>query len=364
MTKARCTTDVTSEERTGELLLDRVNEWAFEHCVPIQATIETTLRCNIRCTHCYNFDRDQAFPSAVGSELSPEEVLRLMSDLRAEGCLFLGLTGGEIFTHPRLYDFLDHSRRLHLSVRLLSNGTLLSADTVARLAKYPHVMSVDLSLYGATPAVHDSITQVAGSFVRTWEGAERLRDRGMGVRLKFILMRQNVHEAEAMIEKAQTDGFSFAVDHTITGRHDGTRGSLGTRIREQEIEPLLRGPLRHLVRTREYSPDDLACSCARGNCAISSQGDVYPCIGVPYPAGNVREKPFSEIWKHSPVFQRIRGLRLKDYPHCAPCALKPWCARNRGPNFLASGEYTGIDPFVCATAEAVRRLALEESAPT
>ena len=344
----------------GEALLGRVHQWAFEHCVPLQATIETTLRCNIRCRHCYNFDRDRPRAAASpGSELTPEEILALMSALRAEGCLFLALTGGEVFVHPRLFDFLDHGRRLHLSMRLLSNGTLLTPEQVARLAGYSNLMSVDLSLYGATAAVHDGITQVRGSFDRTWSGAERLRDRGIGVRLKFILMRQNAHEAGAMVEGAETRGFPHDVDLTITGRYDGTLGSLATRVSEEEIEPLYRGPLRRLVRTREISPESHACNCARGNCAVSSRGDVYPCMAVPYRAGNIRQQPFSQIWRHSPVFQRIRGLRLEDYPHCAPCALKPWCSRHRGSAFLASGEYTGIDPFVCRTAEVTRRIASE-----
>jgi radical SAM protein with 4Fe4S-binding SPASM domain len=170
-------------------------------------------------------------------------------------------------------------------------------------------------------------------------------------------MRGNVHEAEAMIEGADNEGFSYNIDLTITGRYDGTKTSLATRVREEHLEPLFRGPLRHLVRTREIPPDASACNCARGNCAISAVGDVFPCIAVPYRAGNVREQPFSEIWRHSPVFRRIRGLRMDDYPHCAPCHLRPWCSRHRGANFIASGEYTGIDPFICRTAEAARRVA-------
>jgi radical SAM protein with 4Fe4S-binding SPASM domain len=181
------------------------------------------------------------------------------------------------------------------------------------------------------------------------------------VRLKFILMRQNQHEAQAMLDGAEARGFRHDVDLTITGRYDGTKGSLGTRVSEEDVEPLYRGPLRRLVVTRELPPEANACNCARGNCAVSSRGDVYPCIGVPYRAGNIREQPFAEIWRDSPVFRRIRGLRLEDYPHCAPCTLRPWCSRHRGSAFLASGEYTGIDPFICRTAEATRRIASEES---
>ena len=63
----------------------------------------------------------------------------------------------------------------------------------------------------------------------------------------------------------------------------------------------------------------------------------------------------------SPVFQRIRGLKMADYASCAPCPHKPHCTRDRGAAFNASGSYTGNDPFVCATAEIAHALADEKA---
>jgi hypothetical protein len=59
------------------------------------------------------------------------------------------------------------------------------------------------------------------------------------------------------------------------------------------------------------------------------------------------------------VFQQIRGLRLSDYPQCAPCPHKSWCTRERGAAYTYSGSYTGTDPLVCAKAELSHRVALE-----
>ena len=209
--------------------------------------------------------------------------------------------------------------------------------------------------------MHDSITQVPGSFEQTWAGALRLREHGITVRLKYVVMKQNVREVDAMLAAARERGFPYLVDMTITGRHDGSAGSLATRIDRPEVEALYRGPLRpHLPKGgAEVSEEEFPCNCARGNCAVSSTGEVYPCVSVPWSAGNVREKPFAEIWRGSPVFQRIRELRMADYPHCAPCDLKRWCSRERGAAYLASGEYTGIDPWICSTAEAARDVARE-----
>jgi len=371
----RCHDDDVLGVDAGHALLGAVQARAFARRQPLNVTLELTQRCNIRCLHCYNFDRDQPRPRRGGGasdgcggdgrkpELSLDEVLKLLGDLRAAGCLFLSLTGGEIFSCPHLFAVLDRARELHLAVQLLTNGTLLRPGVAGRLAGYRNLLGLSVSLYGATPAVHDRITQMPGSWRRTWDGIERLRALGIAVRLKFIVMRQNAHEVAAMRADADARGYAYLVDTTITSRHDGTHGSLATRLESGQLEDLYRGALADLVPAGPHpvTDDRFACNCARGNCAISATGDVMPCISVPWAAGNVREQPFIDIWRGSPVFQRIRGLRLADYPSCAPCPDKPYCTRNRGAALTASGSYTGVDPFVCETAALTRRLVEERA---
>jgi radical SAM protein with 4Fe4S-binding SPASM domain len=354
----------------GGRLIGHVQEWAFANVVPLNVSIETTLDCNIRCLHCYNLDRDapaevcDSDAADVSPPLTGDEILALMTDLRAAGCLFLSLTGGEVLMHPQLFAFLDHARDLNMAVQLLSNGTLLRPGVAGRLAGYNNLLGVSLSLYGATAAVHDSVTQVSGSWRRTWAGAERLRALGVAVRLKFIVMRGNAHEVAQMRADADARGFAYMVDLTITARHDGSTGSLSTRVDGDQLERLYRGPLHDMIARggREISEEDFPCNCARGNCAISARGDVYPCVSVPMAAGNIRKQRFQDIWRESPVFQRIRGLAMKDYAQCAPCDHKAFCSRDRGAAYNASGSYTGVDPFVCAGAETAHRIADEERA--
>lgn len=355
---------------TGIALLSSVQRWGHDRHVPMNATLEITQRCNIRCKHCYNFDRDLplADPSCGSSapELSREEILRLITDLQQAGCFFLNFTGGEALLHPDLFAFMDHAANLNMAVSLLTNGVLLRPGLAAQLAAYPNLIRVAVSVYGATAATHDAITQAHGSFVRTWAGMERLRARGVAVFLKFIVMRSNAHEVAQMRAQAEARDYVHGFDLTITPRHDGTRGSLDERIDLAQLEQICRGPLRdrQLVGPeRTLTDEQFACNCARGNCAITARGDVQPCMSVPMVAGNIRQQPFAEIWRSSPVFQRIRGLRIADYPQCSPCGHKSWCTRERGAAYNYSGSYTGTDPLVCARAEIAHGLADEVLVP-
>jgi radical SAM protein with 4Fe4S-binding SPASM domain len=350
---------------SGRELVTVAQRKAYRRHVPLNVTLELTLKCNIRCRHCYNFDRDERQNRGCDDakpELTLPEILELLADVRAAGCLFLGLTGGEVLTSPHLFPVLDRARDLNLAVQLLTNATLLRPGVAGQLAGYRNLLGVSVSVYGATAEVHDGITQVRGSWRRTWAGVERLRALGIAVRIKFVIMRQNAHEMAAMRADAEARGVTYVVDATITARHDGSSTSLATRVDDDQLRALYQGPLRDLVPKRGWNvtEESFPCNCARGNCAISATGDVTPCVSVPWVAGNIRERPFTEIWRYAPVFQRIRGLRMADYQACAPCPDKGYCVRDRGAALTASGSYTGVDPFVCRAAAVRREIAEDE----
>jgi MoaA/NifB/PqqE/SkfB family radical SAM enzyme len=239
----------------GHALMRRINSATSARTIPFNVTLELTLNCNIRCLHCYNLDRDEPGGAACGSahapdarpELSLPEILSLMGDLRAAGCLFLGLTGGEVLTYPHLWAVMDRARELNLAVQLLTNGTMLRPGVAARLAGYRNLLGVSVSLYGATADVHDGVTQIGGSWKRTWEGVERMRAAGVAVRLKFIVMRPNAHQTAEVRAQADARGFPILIDVTVTPRHDGSRGSLGVRVTEEQLADLYRGPLRDML---------------------------------------------------------------------------------------------------------------------
>lgn len=337
---------------------DHLQALAYRRCIPLSATIEITLRCNIRCVHCYNFDRAEPYAAArARAELTRDEVLDAIDQLRALGCLGLCLTGGEATVHPDLFDFVARARERRLDVSLITNGVALEAQ--ARRLAEAEVSALSVSLYGATARVHDAVTAVTGSLARTLAGAEAARASGLDVTLKFILVRSNVHELESMMALADRLGLPPQFETEITGRYDGTRGPIGLRLTPEQLERVYRHPRLRDAILRETAPvpnKSSQCNCARTRVAISAFGDVYPCIAAPLPAGNLRERPLAEIWKSSPVFRWIRGLRQEDFKTCTPCPHRATCRRTSGGMVVSAGDYTGIDPWTCGEAELLHRL--------
>lgn len=321
---------------------------ARERCIPLTVTMEVTLRCPLRCAHCYNFDRSG--PAPAHESLSDTEVLGLIDQLRDAGCLTLAFTGGEALTHPSIERFVAHASRRRLQVGLKTSGALLDGARARRLAD-AGCSSVQISLYGATAATHDRFTGIPESFDRTLGGIRAARDAGMTVSLSVSLMRTNAHEVESMLGLADRLGVPVRFDPQITARVDGSAGPLDLRVDRATLERLYAGPLREMLPSACFDPGrGVQCNCARSVCGITASGEVVPCIGAPLPAGNVRERPFLEIWRTSPVLNRIRALTLEDFPVCKPCPDRPFCRRSSGVVWMNTGDYTGAEPWTCMEA--------------
>lgn len=343
----------------GDLLPD-IQRMAYEDCIPFNAAIETTLTCNIKCLHCYNFDRDDKPPEGEG--LTNAEIIDVIRQLRRAGTLFLTLTGGEIFARRDIFEIVDAADDEHMVVNLLTNGSLITSAVAERLSVHQNIWGASITIYGSCPEVHDAITRIQGSFDRSIAGIMALVAHGIAVSLKYVVMQGNEDDVAAMIALADRMTLPYTFDTLVTARHDFTAGTRDLRIDRQTLETLYRGPLRRVLPETIEIEDgqfDFMCNCARAMCAISAMGDIYPCVSVPMKSGNIREASFDRIWRTSPQFARIRSLREEDFKTCAPCKHKYYCRRDKGNAFTLSGDYTGVDPWVCEESDLIRSIVME-----
>lgn len=92
---------------------------------------------------------------------------------------------------------------------------------------------------------------------------------------------------------------------------------------------------------RARSP--LAVGDGRGVVFVSRRGDVYPSGFLPLVAGNVRERPLTDIYVHSPLFQALRDPgRLQG--RCGRCEMAPVCGGSRSQAYAATGDPLAEDP--------------------
>jgi radical SAM protein with 4Fe4S-binding SPASM domain len=335
-------------------ILEEVGRIARSHQLPYHVLVELTYACNLRCLMCYN-------PTHVArGELTLAEYEALFDDLAACGTVQLTLTGGEVLARPDFFAIAGAARARHFALRIFTNGVRVTPEVARRIAELAPI-SVEVSLYGATAATHDAVTTVSGSFERTLAGIANLKAAGAPVVVKTLLTQINKHEVGAVCELVAALGVRFrGFDPVVFANHNGDTSALALRVPPAEVARLLDPALE--CREDPFSGDDEPmCGAGHDFAAITPHGDVYPCLSLRVPMGNVRERPFSEIWRRpadAAAMARIRGARWSTLPVCSTCDARGVCQRCPGLAHHEDGDALGPSSTHCQLSFA--RIAAQE----
>jgi radical SAM protein with 4Fe4S-binding SPASM domain len=253
-------------------------------------------------------------------------------------------------------------------VKVKTNAVMVTRAKAARIAALG-VDSVQVSLYSHRAQVHDRITKLPGSFERTIEGARLLRECGVKVSFANVLMKDNAGDYREVRALALAMGIEYKVDPTITPMMDGGREVLALNIDEARLaavyadEELTRGAAVSRAAPagpmpREEALESVPCSAGHTLAYISPYGEVFPCVQFPYACGNVREKPFAEIWRDSPQLREVRSISLADVEGCSTCVHGGSCSRCPGLAFT-EGNMRGPSIQDCERTYAITGVASE-----
>lgn len=329
--------------------INRLIQEAKTNFIPLMTTIEITQTCNFKCLHCFNFDRSEGKSSRFSTRLSDDDILKVIDEAINEGALTLTFTGGEPLLHPGLFKFIEAVRARRKHIRIKSNASLITPEMAKRL-KSAGVHEIEASLYASSQETFSHFTKSYLSIDRVFDGIKNAKEQGIHIIGNIILNRLNIPEFEAMLKKLEDMTIPHNVSLEITKRHDGTDTADIAPTKEQ-IEDLMKGPFKHyFLATNDCG--GLQCPCATYICGISANGDVYPCIGAPLKSGNIKEKPFKDIWRNSIVLNWIRNLKSEDFKDCHSCSIKNYCQRSSGTALNNTGIYQGKDERICEITRA------------
>lgn len=351
-------------------LMDRLIARTVRRRRPLSVHFDLTYRCNERCVHCYLDHQDYG-------ELTTIECANVLEQIARAGALFLTFSGGEIFLRKDLEEILCTARRLQFDISLKTNALLITRERAEMLQRYG-VRRVQISIYSNDPAIHDAITKVRGSLARSVASIPLLQKHGIQVKLACPLMKQNLTAYRGVMALAERLGIPYVLDLTITPMMDGSHEPLEHRVSSEALLPILQDSALQSCGTKAIPEDwnslpalgsavssgmessayeDLPCSAGHNSCYISPYGDVYACVQLPMPAGNLRTERFEEIWNNAPALERIRNVRESELPVCAQCEIRNYCERCPGLAWMEGGDLRGPYERACSLAEQKARAA-------
>lgn len=334
-------------------------------------------RCNLTCKHCYSVSGDVDFPN----ELSRSEVFRVMDDLKAFHVPVLILSGGEPLLRKDIFDITARAKALGFYVGLSTNGTLIDGDTADRIrgAGYDYV-GISLDGIGAT---HDRFRRKAGAYQAALDGLRMLRDRNVKVGVRFTMTNDNVGELPLLLDLIEAEEFSkFYLSHLVyAGRGNKNRGDDATwtatraamdvviarawdwALAGTDAEVVTGNNDADAVYLLKWAEQkfpgrlpDLRAKLAHwgGNSSgvnianIDNLGNIHPdTMWWHYSLGNVKERPFSEIWTDlsEPIMAGLKRKPRAIGGRCASCKYFDVCGGNTRVRALRlSGDPWAEDP--------------------
>jgi len=313
--------------------------------VLIAICINVTRNCNLCCPHCY-----ASGGTVYPDELSAEEIRTFLQDVRpyTEDTVQVQLTGGEPFLEEeKVFAAIDEVHKLEYNILIINtNGILLNQETVNRLKNAVsdiEYFNITVSLDGATKKTHELI-RGPGTFEKTLQALKMLKDANLPVAASIAVHQDNFQELEAIFNLCmELDIVPYTSPLAPLGRaQNSTLNPVKLSdlvietyriIKENNLprDKMSVTYLYYIIQALRNMNRRLYCGSGLSTSFLDSNGDLYPCMNTLYQeafkCGNIREKPFGNIWEHSPVYSRMRCLNIPESnKKCRECELRYICA--------------------------------------
>ncbi|HSO71362.1 MAG TPA: 12,18-didecarboxysiroheme deacetylase [Thermodesulfobacteriota bacterium] len=345
-----------------------------------------TRQCNLKCVHCYA----QAKGTPNENELSTAEGTILIDDLSRFGAPVMLFSGGEPLMRPDLPELAQYAVSKGMRAVISTNGTLITREK-ARIFKNIGLSYVGISLDGLKE-INDRFRGVPGAFAQALEGIRNCREAGIKVGLRFTVNKRNADQVGPMFdllrqEKIPRVCFYHLVysgrgsqlreedlDHAETRQvvdliADRTKELFDQGLEKEvlTVDNHADGPYLYLRLLKEGSlraPEVLELlqmnegnSSGRGIGCVSWDGQVHADqFWRHYSFGNIRQRPFSEIWQDisNPLMARLKEKKKYVTGRCAKCRWLDICGGNfRVRAEAATGDLWAPDPACYLTDEEI-----------
>lgn len=159
---------------------------------------ELTRRCHNNCVFCYNvWKEEEDYPR---DELTVDEAKRVLDKVFDETeCRFIGLTGGEPLLKEGVFEIASHIASRGRGTVLISNGKLLTAETVRRCLD-GGIEYFEVSLHSHEREIHDHLAGRGGSFDEAIDAILNVIELGAHVNTVFVATRDNIGSFKEFVE--------------------------------------------------------------------------------------------------------------------------------------------------------------------
>lgn len=364
---------------------------------PLTIDFDITLECNQNCLHC-----NVSGGEPLQNELSKEEIFSVLQELHDIGIIEISITGGEPLMRKDWLELVEFAAKYNdWNIILNTNGILWKEKEIERFAITCKNVLVAVSIDGWNSETYSllrpnqSLGTSNGHFERIVNNILLMKQYGIKVSGNFTITRLNIPYFFNMIPFAEGIGLDALLGLKLFphGRANENYSVLnptykdwqkfliqvvniksisGSYSRKVYISVMCPWefflPLKTIGMGSKEIADmfsyvsplnnyfyrqvrTLGCNAGVTSCAISPDGEVFPCGTVSTKApglecGNVKPAGIEHVWNNSERLKAIRELKLEDIDGpCLDCEFSSICGGGcRARAYTRTGNYTALDP--------------------
>jgi radical SAM protein with 4Fe4S-binding SPASM domain len=302
------------------------------------ALLELTYDCTLQCKHCYAISND-SFDDR--KELTTSDWIDVLNQLYLMNVQNLTFTGGDVFLREDFWRLYDYAIEKKFVVTIFTNGQLLTESEIVHLAQtYPE--SIQLTLFSSNPEIHDSITNVRGSFFKTLSTINRLKAKGITCVIKSQITSLNQDSLEGLLDLCRDLNVNPQISYSVLPKWNSKLSSTDYNIYNEELlrsllaqdeDYFYKGDNKYPEGNKELNSEDGLCGAGINSLTIGPMGEYKACISIDKEIGKYPE-PISMIWDNNPFLKKLRSLRLKDLAECCSCKYISYCNHCIGDSWI------------------------------
>ena len=338
--------------------------------VPINAILELTPLCNMKCDMCF-VRLSLAEMKQKGRLRGAEEWIGLGKEMKDAGTLFVLFTGGEPLLHPEFKKIYLAFKQMGMILTINTNGTMIDEQWADFFADYPP-RRINLTLYGKDRHTYQNLCHYPEGFSKALRAIQLLQDRNVDIKVNGSITPENVEDIDELfyiVDQLDTV-WKFDTYMYPASREQENSFNEKTRLTPEEAA-LARVKLmeksqgrekfsafaQHFLRqgkdeTGEYAVGKVKCRAGRSSFMINWQGMMRPCVMLSAPEESVFDIGFMTAWKR--IIEKFGKVRLS--AKCSTCTMRKVCQTCAACAVLETGNFEGVPEYMCRYTKETLRL--------
>lgn len=331
---------------------------------PFQVDFDITMKCMYKCKHC-----NVAAGRPLDDEMSTDQIKCILDQLDDIGVSDVSITGGEPLLREDCLEILRYAAgKQGFYLTLNTNGLLVTEDLIVFLKNYCPKINVAITLDGYNADTYSILRQsynnsgkiLSDEFNLVKQNLQMLVNSGLAIGVNYTITHatiDNVWATYDFIRNLGIDrmlgikffpyGYGRAHREQLELNYQEWKSFLlkAFELKKRDVYykglqisvtcpweiylPLLESGYDKIEISRmfDYSSPleselyskyrNLGCHAGVTSCAISPNGDLYPCGTIssnfpPFVCGNLKEKCLIDLWENSPVLKSLRQLDIRE----------------------------------------------------